>query len=194
MNIFEVAHKTGISLKSLRKLEKLKLDFGALDDEPDTYLHAAKIRFMLMRKGTLTVEQLLQLIDDRDIFDELKKYRAAAQTQVDALGDFKATAAPIEVQGAIDSAAGGDVIAAREIATWLRRILPAAPVSHAWVAVRLIVPLIPLHRETMAPRVSLALMHTRRLPEFAGYWESVKDANDRNSIKYFQKRNFPLDL
>lgn len=192
MNIFEISAKSGIPLKSLRKLERMNINFGKLDSEPDIFFHAAKIRFTLMRKGQLTVEQLFQLLDDPAIYDELKKYQGAARTQVAALGDVKATPAPREVTAAIDAAAGGDVDAAHALAGWLMGILPASPVGHHWVACRILFPLNAFMREQMAPRISLALMHMRKVEEFAPYWASIKAANGRNSIFYSQPKTLDL--
>jgi len=192
MNIFELSNKTHISVKSLRKLEKLKIDFGALDDEPDDFLHAAKIRFVLMRKGQLTVEQLLQLIVDPSLFDMLKKYEARARAQIAALGDYQATLAPREVTAVIDRAAGAEADAALILAQWFGDVLPAEPVGHHWVAVRLLLPLPVFQREKAMSLVSLALMHMRKLDAFRPYWESIENKSGRKEIRYFQPKTLDL--
>lgn len=190
MNIFDIQRKTNISLKNLRKLKKLKIDFGHLDSEPDMYMHAAKIRYILMRKSQLSVDQLLQLIEDPAIYGELKKYAAVGAAQVAQLGDFKAEAAGSHVTAEIDDAAAGDAQAALALARWLQGILPMYPVSHHWVAVRLLYPLNKFLREQSASRISLALMHMRKIEDFRPYWNSVENSQGRKSIKYSQ----PLDI
>lgn len=179
MNIHEMATRTGISLKSLRKLEKLRL--LKVDAESDI---VSEIRFHFARSGQMTVAHMLALIDNPNVIQEFSPaYQKRVKTQLEALGDYATSKAPLSVTASLLSAAGRDPDGALVVAEWLKGVLPFEPVSHYWVSVRLLVGLGAEQRAQYIPLVGLALLHTRALPEFAGYWESKK-VGPRNAIFY----------
>lgn len=184
MNIHDVATKSGVSVRALRKLEKLKLI--RFDPDADEHPRAAEMRFLLMRNQQLSAALLVELIENPPAFYDLRKYEQRARDQVAALGDVAATVAPIEVLAAIGDAAGADASAAQTLADWLMEILPGDPVSHYWVAVRLLLPLDPIQRDAIGKQISLALMHMRKLESFAHYWRSVPGTAGRTVINYFR--------
>jgi len=192
MNVFELSNKTRISVKSLRKLQELKL--LKLDPDPpsDEHPNAPQMRFILMRQGQLSVPYLLTLITKPDTLYDLRKYETRARAQISALGDYQATLAPKEVTAVIDRAAGAEPDAALILAQWLGDVLPAEPVGHHWVAVRLLLPLPEFQREKAMSLVSLALMHMRKLDAFRPYWESVENKSGRKEIRYFQPKQFDI--
>ncbi|MBA3831642.1 MAG: hypothetical protein H0X34_07075 [Chthoniobacterales bacterium] len=192
MNIHDVATKSGVSIRALRKLEKLKLIAFDPDDDSDEHPRAAEIRFLLMRNQQLSAALLVELIDKPAALYDLRKYEARAREQIAALGDVAGTVAPIEALAVISDAAGADASAAQTLADWLTGILPSEPVSHYWVATRLLLPLVPGQRETLGKKISLALMNVRRLESFHPYWQSVPGAYGRSVINYFQKRENSL--
>lgn len=186
MNIYDISTKFKISVGALRRLEK-----GGLLEFEKPSGSVAKMRFLLIRNQQLPVESLLELLDEPGTLFDLYKYEERGRAQIRALGDVRGSVAPIEALAAISDAAGGDAHAAQAIADWLIRVLPREPVSHHWVAVRLLLPLDPVQREAMFGKISFALMHMRKLESFAGYWVSVENKAGRKEIKYFQKK---LDL
>lgn len=182
MNIHDTSTKFKVPVAALRRMEK----GGLLKfDKPSDSV--AKMRFLLIRNQQLPVESLLELLDDPGTLFDLHKYEERGRAQITALGDVRATAAPIEALAAISDAAGGDATAAQAIADWLTSILPVAPVTHHWVAVRLLFPLDERQRAVMLGKVSFALMHMRKLDSFAGYWSSVENKAGRKELKYFRK-------
>lgn len=191
MNIHQMANRTGIALRDLRKLDRLKV--LKLDRETPA---SDAIRFHLSRNPRLTVEHMLALIDEPDILDELSpKHAARVKTQMAALDldNSEAPLAPIEVAASVASAARTDAAAAATIAHWLMGVLPsAAPVSHHWVAVRLLAPSAKVIRDQDLSLIGLALVNVRRVPEFAGYWKS-ETINGKPAILY-QKPKLALDL
>lgn len=189
MNIHDTATKYKISVSALRRLEK-----GGLLKFEKPSDSVAKMRFLLIRNQQLPVESLLELMDDPGTLFDLHKYEERGRAQITALGDVRGSVAPIEALASISDAAGGDAIAAQALADWLMPILPRDPVSHHWVAVRLLFPLDPIQRGAMLGKVSFALMHMRKLESFAGYWESVENKAGRKEIKYFQKKLDAFDL
>lgn len=189
MNIHDTSTKYKIPVSALRRLEK-----GGLLKFEKPSDSVAKMRFLLIRNQQLPVESLLELLDDPGTIFDLHKYQERGRAQITALGDVRGEAAPIGVYASIADAAGGDVLAAQTLADWLTGILPSEPVSHHWVAVRLLLPFDEMQRGEMLGKVSFALMHMRKLDSFADYWESVQNKSGRKEIKYFAKRVFPLDL
>jgi hypothetical protein len=183
MNIYGLSVKSEIPLAKLRKLERL----GALKLDGETGFIDALI-FHMRGNSVLSVAQLLALIEAPDLLDELgavrPRYASRAQDQIHALGDMSQAMAPRDVTAAIPGAARGDDDESLKIADWLKLALPAAPVSHAWVTVRLLKPLNEFMRGQTAPLISPALLNMRKLPEFAGYWHSEK-SGARSVIKYF---------
>jgi hypothetical protein len=185
MNIYQLSVKTGIPVVKLRKLDKL----GALVTDGETGFLDTLI-FHMRGNRVLSVAQLLALLDAPDLLDELgavrPRYASRAREQIAALGDTSTDRAPREVTAAIQGASRGDDDESLIIVEWLKTILPAAPVPHAWIVVRLLLPLNEFMREQAAPLISPALLNARKLPEFAGYWRSEK-VGTRPAIKYFQK-------
>jgi hypothetical protein len=193
MNIFRLSFQSGIPLRKLRLLDKL----GALRVDPNPEFIDGLI-FHMRGNRNLTVAQLLALIDDPAALDDLgaarPRYASRAREQLAALGDIVPQAAPREVTAAIQGASRGDDDESLIIATWLKSVLPVEPVSHAWITVRLLFPLNAFMREQTAPLISPALLNMRKLPEFAGYWQSEK-IGARSTIKYFRTRGeISLDL
>jgi hypothetical protein len=193
MNIHDVSTKYKVSITALRKLERgglLQFDPTPSDEHED----APQMRFYLARNQQLPIKLLLSLLDDSTAFFDLRKYEARARGQIAELGDVQASVAPLNVLAAISDAAGGDAGACGILADWLRSILPAEPVSHYWVAARLLFPLTEFQRDSATKAISFALMHMRRLESFAGYWASVPNGKKKPTIKYFQKKLDALDL
>lgn len=194
MNIHDVATKSGVSVRALRKLEKLKLIAFDADPKSDEHPRASEIRFLLMRGQQLSAALLIDLLDTPAALYDLRKYEARAREQIAALGDVRASVAPIEVLASISDAAGADASAAQTLADWLTRILPNEPVSHYWVAVRLLLPLDPIQRGAVVKQISLALMNVRRVESFRPYWRSVAGKNSRTVINYSQPVPNFIDL
>jgi hypothetical protein len=190
VNIFRLSFQTGIPLRKLRLLERL----GALRVDPNPEFIDGLI-FHMRGNRNLTVAQLLALMDDPATLDDLgaarPRYASRAREQIAALGDVRATMAPREVTAAIPAASRGDDDEGLIIATWLKSVLPPVPVSHAWITVRLLLPLNEFLRGTTAPLISPALLNVRKLPEFAGYWHSWKDGS-RSTISYYARGKLDL--
>lgn len=188
MNIHDLAARTGISLKILRKLEKINV----LKLDPENAL-AAELRFSLSRQSQLSVMDLLTLLENPDIFGDLRQYDERAREQVARLGDVTSGAAPKHVTAEIPNAAKGDRRAALVIADWLKGILPAGPVGYHWVAARLLFPLNPFLRKENSKHVIRALLIVRAQPEFAGWWH-VRKIHKVDRAEYFRAANVSLDM
>lgn len=184
MNIYQLSVRTGIPVTKLRKLEALK---ALIADGETAFLDS--LIFHMRGNQTLTVAQLLALVESPDLLDELgavkPRYASRAREQIAGIGDISEHVPPRAVTAAIIGASRGDDDEGLIIAEWLKLVLPAAPVPHAWVTVRLLAPLNEFMRGQTAPLISPALLNVRKLPEFAGWWHSEKTGT-RNQIKYFR--------
>lgn len=187
MNIFEVSEKFKISLKKLRAMDKaglLRLDDSASASDP--------IRATLLNGDPLAAWQLVQLVEEPALILELGKYSAAAQSQVDALGRPERQPATKPAAAAVTDAAKNDPEAVAVLCDWLKSVIPARPVGHAYLATRLLLGIPPALRKSEAPRIGRALLNCRNSPALAGWWETKPiPGSSQNSTVY---RKLALDL
>lgn len=179
MTLHDLCQKTKISMSTLRKLHRLKVDFSLIPEENAENTEAAAIRFHLARNPDLTVNQMLRLIAEPDLIFELKRYTERAQAQIDALGNYKATAAPRAVTAYIaDAGKGekgvGDPAAVQVLVDWLKAILPTKPVNFGWIAVRLLINLPESLRAENAKMLLLTMINVRNHEDFKPYWSRTK--------------------
>lgn len=189
MNIHEISEKHKISLRKLRAMAKdnlLRLD--SVEDE-----RSATVRNYLSRNANVTVEHLLWLIESPAMLIDLGRHAGRAKAQLSALGDVGATAAPRDVTAYIDDAARGDAEALRILLDWLLSVLPSKPVSHAWIATRLLIGLPENLRAHNVKKIPMALLNIRRMPEFAGGW-TIERNGTRTKTFYMQPKNLVAKL
>lgn len=179
MNIFEFCERFHISLAKARKMNKA----GVLRLDENTSDAITEIRHSLSRGQPLTAAQLVELVESPSAVLDLGRYASRAQDELDALGDARAQAAPKLVAAYVTDAAKGDPEAVGVLLDWLKRILPAQPVSHSFIAVRLLLGLAPNIRQFDVPRIPRALLNCRRHDAFAGWWR-VENRKSRNVTIY----------
>lgn len=185
MNIFDAAERYKISLKKLRAMDKdglLRLDESAKASDP--------IRATLVKGNALPVAQLVQLIEEPALLLDLGKYASAAKGQVDALGHPEREPAPKPAAAAVTDAAKNDPEAVALLVDWLKSVIPACPVGHAYLATRLLLGIPAGLRKSEAPRIGRALLNCRNHPALAGWWK-VKPGVSQNSTVY---QKLALDL
>jgi hypothetical protein len=76
------------------------------------------------------------------------------------------------------------------IAYWLNSIIPAEPVGHAYLAVRLMLGVPENIRKYDFPRIQRVFMHCRKHQALAGYSFTVRESS--RNVTYYQKT--ALDL
>lgn len=179
MNIFEFCERFHISLTKARKMNKA----GVLRLDENTSEAITEIRHALSRGQPLTAAQLVELVESPSAVLDLGRYAARAQDELDALGDARGQAAPKLVAAYVTDAAKGDPEAVGVLLDWLKRILPTHPVSHSFIAVRLLLGLAPNIRQFDVPRIPRALLNCRRHDAFAGWWR-VEAKKSRNVTIY----------
>lgn len=167
MNIFEYAEKYSISLKKAR--QQVKDGVLRLDETMDP--QAVAIHDWLSQGQILTAAQLCVLIESPSIILDLGRYASNAEEQIHALGNAKGEAAPKMVAAYITDAARNDAEAVSVLVDWIKQILPVKPVSHHYIAVRLLLGLAPNVRQYDVPRIPRALLNCRKREDFAGWWK-----------------------
>lgn len=167
MNLFEFCEKFKISLSKARAM--LKADVLRLDE--NTSELAQEVRHLISRGQPLTAAHLCAMIEEPGLVLDLGRYAGKAQEQLDVLGNAKAGAAPKQVAAYISEAARGDREAVAVLVEWLKDIIPAKPVAHSFIAVRLLLGLAPSVRKFDVPRIPRALHECRKCEDFADWFE-----------------------
>jgi hypothetical protein len=185
MNVFEFCERYHISLAKARKIARENPAwFNATGSAFDT------IRATIANGDRLTALQLLELIENPAGLLELGKYAPKAEQALAALGNPQTQVAPKEVAANIMEAAKGEPEAVRILVDWLRSIIPASPVNHAFIATRLLLGVPASIRKSEAARIPRALLNARGHPDFLNYWHVQKGVS-RNSTVY-EKKGFDL--
>jgi hypothetical protein len=188
MNLFEFAKEFRISIRKARLMQKM----GVLRLENDESEHGAKIRQNLSRGQPLTVPQFLRMIEDPTILRELWRYRDKAESQLVALGDVHGEAAPREVAAYVSDAARGDKESINVLIDWMKTVIPSRPVTHHWLAVRLLMGIPASIREFDEPRIGRALLNCRKTLDFKGWWRICKSRSRTYTL--YQRPELPFDL
>jgi hypothetical protein len=187
MNFHEFCDRFHISQRKARLM--LKADVLRLDETTSEI--AIRIRGLLAKGQPLTAAQLCALVESPGMLLDLGRYAGAAQEQVEALGDAKAEAAPKHVVAYIGDAVKKDPQTVVILIDWLKSIIPARPIPHNYIAVRLLLGLTPNVREFDVPRVPRALRECRRHADFAGWW-CVDRQSGRTKTYYSQPAKKPV--
>lgn len=186
MNLFEFCDTFKVSLAKARRMEKA----GVLRlDSPENAASDA-IRHWLAQGQRLTVSQLCDLIESPAILLDLGRYAEAATQELAALGKAQEEAAPHEVVICIADAARGDREAVQTVMQWLFSVIPAREVTHAYLAVRLVLGAAPSVRKFEIGRAAKVFLNCRRQPEFAG-WFTIKSHGSR-TFSIYHKPKKPL--
>jgi hypothetical protein len=190
MTLLEFCEKFRVS----HKKAKLMLKAGVLRVADVTDAACVGIIGTLTNRSPLSALELSALADNPALILSLGRFAGRAQEQLDAIGDATHETAPIEIVAAISDAARGDPVAVDMLATWIKSILPAESVSHAWIACRLLLASPTNLREFDAPRIPRALSRVRKLESFADWFTYEKRAG-RNVTLYARPNSLAsLDL
>lgn len=182
MDAFEIAERCDISLKKARNVAKaLSLRTGRKDER------SAKMRLKLCRNRQLSVWELMALLNEASLFRKLGKYENQALAQTYALGNVRAGVPPVDVRKHIEGAALGHRESVGVLMRWLKSVLPPAPVSYHWIAVRLLFDRWPELRSRDTWLVNEALKHVRARPEFEGWW-SKRSVGSYNPVFYHRPK------
>ena len=188
MNIYELSEKTGVSLRALRKLDKVK---ALRLDDVDPMIDKAV--YLLSKSQRLPVDALAWLVENPDMLLELGRYTGEAEYQISSLGNVQRDTAPPDVAAEIEMAAKGDDAAVEKLASWLQTVIPSdRAVGHHFVAVRLLLGVPAGVRSYAYSRLPRALLNVRRHPGFAG-WSSYA-TEGRHKISQYHRPKEAFDL
>jgi hypothetical protein len=185
MNLFEFCERYHISLAKARKIAKdnpawFNATGGAFD----------LIRATIANGDRLTALQLIELIENPAGLLELGKYAPKAEEALAALGKPKGQVAPKLVVANVMEAAKGEPEAVLILVNWLKEILPEKPVSHAFIATRLLLGIPETLRKSEGARIPRALLNVRKHEEFKNYWHVEKGVSRNKTV--YQKKGFDL--
>lgn len=189
MIFFEFCEKYHISPAKARRMFAEGL--LEIDAPPPLPPMVTAIYQTLARGQSLTAAHLVELIENPDMIPDLGYYADRAKAEIAALG--KIEPAPKAIVAYVTDAAKNEPEAVDVLLGWLREILPAAPVGHAFIAVRLLLGLAPNIRQYDVPRIPRALLNCRLREEFAGWWR-VEKRGSRNVTIYCRPAKITLDL
>lgn len=182
MNIFEFAEKYNISLQKARKMNKA----GVLRLDENTAPELSEILYNLSRGQRLTAAQMAYLAESPDAIGDMGRYAAKAQSCLDEIRDAsgRIVPAPEMVSAYISDAAKGEAESVGALVDWIKETLPPSrPVTHGYIAVRLLLGLAPNVRQYDVPRVPRALYHCRQSDELSGWWR-VDEVRKRRVTVY----------
>ena len=120
------------------------------------------------------------------------RYEGRADEQLSALGDARNEIAPKNIAACVTFAAKGEAESIDTLLSWLQQIIPAWPVGHSYIAVRLLLGIPANLRQFDIPRIPRALHECRRREEFAGWWRTERP-KDRNVTIYQRPHRLVLD-
>lgn len=190
MDIYEISNRSGVSLRVLRKLEKLGVLLVSRPDNPEI----EKMQYDLRKGNALTTLQLCALIEDDSLSAYLGDYAGKALEQVKALGNVDKEKASAAIVALVDRAAKDDPAAVLGLVEWMQSTIPSAgDCNHHYLAVRLLLGAGKSLRAYVAGRVPRAFLNCRNTPEFAS-WFVVRQIKSRSITLYHRPANYSLDL
>lgn len=185
MNVFEFCERYHITLAKGRKIAKENPHwFGEAGSAVDA------MRAYLAKGVGITTAQLVDLIENPSWMLSLGKYAEKAEVALGALHNPRAQVAPKIVVANIMEAAKGETEAVQILVDWMRSIIPAHPVSHGYIAARLLLGIPANIRKSEAPRIPRALLNAREHDDLKGWWRVDKGVSHNKTT--YQK--IMLDL
>lgn len=189
-NIYEIYNKSDVSLRTLKKLDRL----GFLKSDEIENPEIAKMICALQKGNRLSVAHRVMLIDEPPLLFKLGKYARHAKEQLDELGDAKGEAAKPAISFVIDQASRDQLNEVAALGKWMKRIIPAdQEVSHHYVAVRALLGVSPDSRNHIAGQINRAFLNVRNSPDFVG-WFTLKPTRHGNNVSFYHRPRLAFDL
>lgn len=194
MDINALSETSGVSVRTLRKLDKLGVLKVSADKNP--ILTSAKAN--LKKGNALTALQQWYLLRHPKEADALEKYSYQIDDMLQDLGPVTDEAAPWQTVGSrIELAAQRDVKAIEDVTTWIAELIDTAPAFnrgktcfHAYIAVRMLDNIPVASRDYLAGKINACMWQCRQHERLAGYWK----LDEKNRTVYFRPAKKTLDL
>jgi hypothetical protein len=182
--IYEISQASGLSLRTLRKLEKL----GALNVTKSSDPITDAARENLKKGNKLTALQQLHLLRNPAARDTLQQWDLEIDVILNRLGDVIGEAIPWTISNAIELAARREPAAIEKISGAILNLINLSDAfdkgraqDHAFIAVRLLAD-VPAHSlESLAKRLQSCLWQCRR-SALSDCWR----LNDKGQTEYFR--------
>jgi hypothetical protein len=190
-DFYEISAASGISVRALKRLEKLGFLRVGASENPI----ASKIRYGLARGNPLSVAMLADLLADEKLVFALGKYEDKAAAAIRELGNVQGELAGADIVAAVEGAAVNEPQAVARLVEWMKATIPAhGDVSHQFLAVRIVMATRESFRSLIINRVALAFLNCRNAPALAG-WFTVRQHGKGQSVTIYHKGpNLALDL
>lgn len=173
MDVYELSDKSGVSIRTLRKIEK----FGVLNLQKSKNPVIDKIKKNLKHGNRLTAEQQFHLVKNPKDAKLLLRWEDEVQDCLNGLGDVMREKMPWEISANAAFAASKDMAAADRLAKWFCNFIDRNPAfadgrshDHAYMVVRMLADIPDNLLHLTAPVVAQAMWNTRRTKRMAGYW------------------------
>jgi hypothetical protein len=173
MNIFDVHQKTGVAMRTLRKMERLGvLSVDKLDE------NTSRIISNLRNGNPLSVEQLFYFLRNPDASSSLpfEQWAPIIDSAIDTLGDVAADAMPWTPYGAaLPLVWSGDETATALVCGWLRSMIDSSAGfdgserDHAYVSVRLLHNVPDDKISLIVPKIKWIMWRCREHPSMTSY-------------------------
>lgn len=193
MDIYDISNRTGVSIRTLKKLEK----FGVLDAEKSRNPAIQKIKHNLKRGNPLTAAQQFHLVKNPKDMKYLQDWEIAVQMCLDDLGDVMHEKMPWDISVNAGLAGKKDMEAADLLAQWFCNFIDRNPAfadgasrNHAYLAVRMLADIPEKFLYLTLPLVAQAMWNCRRTKRMAGYWHI--DAKTRRTLYHRKAQDFDL--
>lgn len=175
MDIYDLADKSGVSLRTLKKLEKL----GALNLPKPKKPIIQKIKHNLKRGNPLTAEHLLHLVKNPEDVKLFRAWEYIIQDYLEELGDAMQEKMPWHISAESSFAGNRDMEAAEKLAKWFCRFIDSSPAfadgascNHAYLAVRMLADIPDNLLYQSLPVAARAMLNCRKTKTMAGYWHT----------------------
>lgn len=188
MTLREYCRRYKISVKKAR--QQFRDGVLRLEDEKLSSKEIYAIELAFKRGNPISVQSLCYLLGHKGEIVELGRWADDARDLLEALGDVTGEAAPPRVAATISEAARNQDEALAILVPWILSILPDYPVTHSYIASRLVMGLPENQRAFNFPRLARAMNNCRAHADFSAFWQ-IKSEKSRN-VTYYQKKGFDL--
>jgi hypothetical protein len=185
IDIYEMHLKSGVSIRHLKKLQRLGF-LRAIDPENP---EIAKMLCTLKKGNPLGALQLTVLAESPSLIWELGRYASKARAQVEALGDVKAdTPSPMIAMTLIEAAKREpDLVEVQRLERWMKKVIPVeGEVPHQFLAARALFGMSDSSKPFYAGMAAKAFANVRRRPSFEGWFTIRSASHDRRKTFYHQ--------
>lgn len=193
MDIYDISNKSGVSIRTLKKLEK----FGVLNVQKSQNPTIQRIKGNLKRGNPLTAEQQFHLVKNPKDLKLLLNWEFQIQAELDELGNVMQEKMPWEISVNAAFAGKRDMGAADLLAKWFCDFIDRNPAfsdganrNHTYMAVRMLADIPDKYLHHTLPLIAQVMWNCRRTKRMVGYWHI--DPKTRRTLYHRKANRFDL--